>query len=73
MKWHAEPALEPSICMGAWEREAARVQALADARRLVLDPELLILSDVRDLQALKLRLQKQRASLPLLGRYAIKV
>lgn len=43
----------------AWSREARRVLGLAAARRLELDRETLALSDVRDLQAIRWRLETQ--------------
>ena len=45
---------------GAWAREARRALALASAQRVVLDPDYLIYCDVRDLQALSLRLSQGR-------------
>ncbi len=50
----------PISAMGTWEREAQRVGVLAADLGLALDPEQLILSDVRDLVALRLRLQASR-------------
>lgn len=50
----------PISATGTWEREAQRVSVLAADLGLALDPEQLILSDVRDLVALRLRLQASR-------------
>ena len=44
---------------GAWRREARAVVALAAQLGLMLDEQMLIVSDVRDLQALALRLQRR--------------
>jgi hypothetical protein len=51
----------PISATGTWEREAQRVSVLAADLGLPLDPEQLILSDVRDLVALRLRLQASRS------------
>ena len=42
----------------AWSREARRVRSLAAELAIPLDSETIILSDVRDLQAIRLRLQQ---------------
>src|SRR5437763_10241897 len=46
---------------GTWNREARRVTLLADELGVVLDREMLILCDVRDLMALRLALQRALA------------
>ena len=46
---------------GTWNREARRVTLLADELGVVLDKEMLILCDVRDLMALRLCLQQALA------------
>jgi hypothetical protein len=46
---------------GTWNREARRVTLLADELGVVLDKEMLILCDVRDLMALRLGLQRALA------------
>lgn len=43
---------------GTWAREARRVAALAAELGVALDSETLLLSDVRDLARLRLRLQR---------------
>ena len=61
----------------AWTREARAVLRLADERGLCLDEERLLLSDVRDLQALRAELEAlpvprahvRRAAQPVLSRY----
>ena len=45
-------------CPGTWGREARRVLLLAGELGVALDEEDLILSDVRELMALRLRLQR---------------
>lgn len=49
---------------GAWAREARKALGLASTRRVVLDPEYLIYCDVRDLQAISLRLTQGRKPFP---------
>src|SRR5436305_10688699 len=46
---------------GTWNREARRVTLLADELGVVLDREMLILCDVRDLMALRLALHRALA------------
>src|ERR687886_854545 len=46
---------------GTWNREARRVTLLAEELGVVLDNEMLILCDVRDLMALRLCLQQALA------------
>src|ERR671933_2160439 len=46
---------------GTWNREARRVTLLATELGVVLDKEMLILCDVRDLMALRLGLQRALA------------
>ena len=43
---------------GTWNREARRVARLAAAQGLCLDAESLLLRDVRELQAMRQRLQR---------------
>lgn len=45
-------------CTGTWGREARRVLLLAGELGVPLDQEQVILSDVRELMALRLRLQR---------------
>ena len=43
---------------GAWAREARRLMMAAGERRIALNPESIISCDVRDLQALTMRLRQ---------------
>jgi hypothetical protein len=53
---------------GAWAREARRAMAAAGERQLTFSPESVISFDVRDLQALTLRLRQRRRFTLMLGR-----
>lgn len=57
-----DPLMTDAHGAGAWSREARRVLMLAGELGLTLDAETLILCDVRDLMALRLRLQRTLAS-----------
>lgn len=46
--------------MGTWEREARRIALLAAEQYLPLDEEALLLYDVRELSALRRRLESAR-------------
>jgi hypothetical protein len=52
----------------AWAREARRAMMAAGERQLTFSPDSLISFDVRDLQALTLRLRQRRRFSSMLGR-----